>query len=214
MSMEAGDSPASSSDDAGPHIRLTAMSQMPNDQLGAFQSFAVSNHKMVIATEHGYVVRIDLRSNTQDAVLIAQKCGPIRTIALDPVRGVHTIIGFASGDNFYLSAQSDKAVQLRKLDHIVITALAWDRENKNMASTGELLIGSETGAIYQAQLENHGKTVNFRKIYDIGQLEHELLEHEQPQLAIHGLHFERLLHDRKYMVMAATLTRHYQFVGG
>lgn len=213
--MDFGDS--TEGEESGPSITLSKMSPKPNEQLGAFRAFAVSNQKMVIATDKGFVVRIDLRSGVQDVVLVAQKCGGVRNISLDPIRGVHTIVSYSSGENFYLPAQGDTPTQLRKLDGVVVTSLAWDRDNKNMASTGEMLLGTESGAIWEAQLEQHGRSLSCAKLYDIKQIDQEPLN-DDTQMAIRGLHFDRVPtergQERKYLVMAATLTRHYQFLGG
>eukprot|EP00658_Telonema_sp_P-2_P068297 TRINITY_DN5723_c0_g1_i10.p1 TRINITY_DN5723_c0_g1~~TRINITY_DN5723_c0_g1_i10.p1 ORF type:complete len:969 (-),score=176.47 TRINITY_DN5723_c0_g1_i10:301-3207(-) len=201
----------------GPTITLKKLPPRPTDATGAFRAFAVSNHKMVIATDSGQLVRIDLRTGAQDVLTVGFKCGAVRHVSLDPIRGVHIVVAYSSGETFYLSAQSDRPVQLKKLDGLVVTSLAWDRDNKNMASTGELLIGTDSGAIYEAQLENHGKSMSCRKIYDIGMMDQEPLD-DSSQMAIHGLHYDRLPadrgHERKFLVMASTLTRHYHFVGG
>jgi len=98
---------------------------------------------------------------------------------------------------------------------IVITSVAWNQVNRSAQGSGSILLGSDAGIIYELSLEN-GKENVFKKLYDLSAFDREQLD--DGSQSVSGLHVELFpqagKQEAKYFVMAATPTRHYQFVGG
>lgn len=67
------------------------------------------------------------------------------------------------------------------------------------------MLGSDVGVIYEFQVENEKEKL-FKKIY-------ELVEDPNEKVPICGLEFEMFAGQEKYLIMVATPTRHYQFIG-
>ena len=182
--------------------------------LGHFKRAVVNQGKLALATDGGYVVRVDLTTEETSQVLVSKKLGGgIHSLFMDPL-GVHIVISFISGDNFYLNASVERPVALSKMKGVVISSIAWNQNNKSRTGTGSILIGNVSGLIYELNIEN-GKEVQFKKVYDLMACDREQ-QLDDRQIAVCGLHVESFPQAReaKYFVMAATPTRHYQFVGG
>jgi hypothetical protein len=95
---------------------------------------------------------------------------------------------------------------LLKLKNLLINSVAWDRSvGDNSSTTGELLLGTNTGTIYSTILDvREGKERTFRLVYSMND--------ENP---VTGLRYERFPNEPpRYFVMATTPSRIYQFVGG
>eukprot|EP01094_Clydonella_sp_ATCC50884_P020588 TRINITY_DN4318_c0_g1_i1.p1 TRINITY_DN4318_c0_g1~~TRINITY_DN4318_c0_g1_i1.p1 ORF type:complete len:849 (+),score=315.48 TRINITY_DN4318_c0_g1_i1:254-2800(+) len=117
-----------------------------------------------------------------------------------------------NGDNYYLHHSWRKPFKLSKMANVLIESVAWDKRNTESKSTGDILIGSTTGVVYQSKIEAKEKLFSecrgdLTKVYDVGEnqpitgLEYEVFPPAPPA-------------PDKYFVMATTPTRIYQFVGG
>lgn len=93
---------------------------------------------------------------------------------------------------------------------VIITSIAWNKQaTLTDPSTREILIGTKNGLIYETCLEPADEYFKreekyFKQVYSI---------HEST-MPITGLYFEQFpVNNRKYFVMATTITRIYQFIG-
>ncbi|KAL1919217.1 uncharacterized protein VTP21DRAFT_1909 [Calcarisporiella thermophila] len=175
-------------------------------------TMAVSNNKMIMALESFHILRIDLNQahEVEDIELPRKPSdGKIRRIFFDPT-GRHLIISTDTGENFYLYEKWKKAKPLARLKGIVINCVAWNkaRGRGTEASTHEILIGSTQGHIYETEIE---PTDEFFKREDKYVKQVYVMPESDP---ITGLHFEQFpVESRKYLVIATTATRIYQFIG-
>jgi hypothetical protein len=97
---------------------------------------------------------------------------------------------------------------------IVIESVAWDKMNRDSTMTGEILIGSSGGMIFETVIEAkdkllvEGKERYFKPVYNM----------REENMPVTGLEFERFpptpTDPQKFLVLATTPTRIYQFIGG
>ncbi|KAG9067424.1 hypothetical protein KI688_012207 [Linnemannia hyalina] len=175
-------------------------------------ALAVSNNILFMAMETMHLLRIDLdRSHEVEDIEIPRKMseGKIYKMFFDPT-GRHLIITTETGDNYYLFAKWKKAKLLSKIKGIVIESIAWNRsaDRPTESSTKEFLIGTRNGLIFEAELEPTAELFKkeeryFKQVYSI-----------QSNMPISGLRMEQFPASlRKYVVVAVTPTRIYQFIG-
>lgn len=77
--------------------------------------------------------------------------GQIQRTFLDPT-GTHLIITTTLGENYALNYQSTKAKALGRLKGLHITSIAWNPAHPTR-STGEILLGTANGIIYETYIE-------------------------------------------------------------
>lgn len=77
--------------------------------------------------------------------------GQIQRTFLDPT-GTHLLISTSLGENYALNYQSTKAKVLGRLKGLHITSVAWNPSHPTR-STGEILLGTSDGTIYETYLE-------------------------------------------------------------
>ncbi|KAG0306462.1 hypothetical protein BGZ98_002342 [Dissophora globulifera] len=177
-------------------------------------AMAVSNNILVMAMESMRLLRInlDMAHEVEDIeVPTSRKPSEVRIYKMffDPT-GRHLIITTKAGDNYYLWWEWKKAKLLPKMKGIVIESIAWRRSTirSNETSTKELLIGTDRGLIFEAELEPKTELLKpvdryFRQVYQI-----------VPEMPITGLRMEEFpARPRQYVVVAVTPTRIYQFIG-
>eukprot|EP01102_Stenamoeba_stenopodia_P010615 TRINITY_DN321_c1_g3_i2.p1 TRINITY_DN321_c1_g3~~TRINITY_DN321_c1_g3_i2.p1 ORF type:complete len:980 (-),score=215.52 TRINITY_DN321_c1_g3_i2:2222-5161(-) len=167
---------------------------------------SVCSNLIVMAIENGTLHRLHL-SRPQDVKYIEVTKEPIHKIFLDPT-GKFLIISVLGHhpENYFLHASWDRPRVLSKMRGIVINSVAWDRSIPDNASiTGEILIGTSNGMIFQAVIDaKEGKEKVFKLVYSMND--------ENP---VTGLRYEKFPHDPpRYFIMATTPSRIYQFVGG
>ena len=152
---------------------------------------------------------------------------------MDP-SGTHVIISMSTANNWYLHGTWKKKLYYLKdmkvcikiilfyYDNInyiilkkgiIVESVAWDKKSADIETTKQILIGAANGTIFetcieipQAQIAKCKQKI-FRPVYNIGD-----------DMKITGLAFERFPptpgQPTKFLVMATTATRFYQFIGG
>ncbi|KAF9974592.1 hypothetical protein BGZ73_001990 [Actinomortierella ambigua] len=179
---------------------------------GQLVSLVVSNNIMIMALDNMHLMRIDLqKANEIEDIEIPRKVseGRIYKMFFDPT-GRHLIITTETGDNYYLFEKWKKAKLLSKIKGVVIESIAWNQSHDRPvdSSTRAFLVGTRTGHIYEGELEPTAELFKkeeryFRQVYSI-----------QPSMPICGLRMEQFpASPRKYLVVAVTPTRIYQFIG-
>ena len=117
------DSKFRSDDDGGPLIDLLWLKKIEQgiaQDTGKFKRAVTANGKLVLATDTGHVIRVDLKSEESSSVMVSNRLGGgIHNVFVDPL-GVHVLISFVSGDNFYLNASQERPVPLPKMKGCVV----------------------------------------------------------------------------------------------
>ncbi|KAG0207106.1 hypothetical protein BGX28_001582 [Mortierella sp. GBA30] len=175
-------------------------------------AMAVSNNILFMALETMHLLRIDLdKAQEVEDIEIPRRVseGRIYKMFLDPT-GRHLVITTETGDNYYLYAKWKKAKLLSKIKGVVIESIAWNRSTDRPleTSTKEFLIGTRNGLIFEAELEPTAEL--FKKEERYFKLVYNILS----DMPISGLRLEQFpVSVRKYVVVAVTPTRIYQFIG-
>ncbi|KAF3923941.1 hypothetical protein AA313_de0208147 [Arthrobotrys entomopaga] len=120
-----------------------------------FVAAQVANNVIVLALASGRLLRIDLYNPADiddiDLPKKSSEVGSIRKLFLDPTAN-HLLISTTQGENFYLHQSSQKVKQLAKLKGIYIESVAWNPALPS-ASTREILVGTQSGAVYEIYIE-------------------------------------------------------------
>ncbi len=197
-----------------------------------------ASNVLVLALSNCHVIRLNVTDASKlSNVEISKRTGDrIHRLHLDPT-GTHLLVAMVNEECYYLHAKWSKPRLLTKLRGMVIESVAWDAGTLTPTYSGDLLLGTVNGRIVQAAvevtdkglLERFAGTVggsgggaggggvggaggseaqrDVKQLYDLGE-----------QHAITGLRVERFpptgRGDVKFMVMATTPTRIYQFIGG
>ncbi|CAB4425152.1 unnamed protein product [Rhizophagus irregularis] len=174
-------------------------------------AMSVSNEILVMALETNHILRIDLQQahDVEDIEIPRKSEVKIYKIFFDPT-GRHLLITTEQGENFYLFEKWKKAKVLSKFKGIIIESVGWNRFNGSSSdtSTKKILIGSRNGMIFEAEIEPTDeffkKEEKFcKQVYSLNR-----------NVPITGLRIEQFpATTRKYLIVAATPTRLYQFIG-
>ncbi len=137
----------------------------------------------------------------------------IYRVFVDPT-GVHSIISCTSGCNYYIPSRASKPIPLAKWKGLVLESIAWNKYNQSDVTTTRILMGSDCGSIHEAVIEAE-KEKSFKKIFDLSGD-----DQASDKVPICGLEYEIFPSSdggkeaSRMLVMVATPTRHYQFIGG
>src|ERR1700753_4139477 len=168
-------------------------------------AFANNQFYMLDLQKPEYIMKFEVPRKPVEATM--------RKIFLDP-SGRHLLLNFAQGETWYIHRSWKKAKPLKRFNHskLVIDAIAWNRAvslSPNLSVTGQFLIGTSTGSIYEAYLDAEDDFFKsqerfFQPVFSLPEM-----------LPIVGLGFEFFPPSdvKKCMVVAATSSRIYQFSG-
>eukprot|EP00126_Sphaerothecum_destruens_P002875 Sdes_comp16279_c0_seq1m5592 len=179
----------------------------------------VSKNRLVMSLADSVLVRLDL-ARTEDLEEIQLSKRPedaIHGVFLDPA-GYHLIVSTKSGVVFYLNSSSKKVRQLNKLKGILVESIAWNSSIVKDSAAKPILLGTSLGEIYEADIEpnesgffREREEKYVKKVFEID---------GSPSQPVTGLRMEcfpvtlgRNMGSRKYLIMAITPTRLYQFIG-
>eukprot|EP00013_Stygamoeba_regulata_P028607 CAMPEP_0177663226 /NCGR_PEP_ID=MMETSP0447-20121125/19794_1 /TAXON_ID=0 /ORGANISM="Stygamoeba regulata, Strain BSH-02190019" /LENGTH=835 /DNA_ID=CAMNT_0019169011 /DNA_START=24 /DNA_END=2528 /DNA_ORIENTATION=+ len=125
-----------------------------------------------------------------------------------------------NGETYYLHTDAPKPPRpklLARFKGILISAVAWDKQNNDASTTRRILIGTEQGVIHEAQISGLGREVVLTPPL------HRLSDVVNPQ-PITGLAFERCAGTTRQFLILATIaanqgtaeegTVFHHFVGG
>jgi hypothetical protein len=197
---------------AQPQIFSLQNTQWKAKQYGGarIKHVAAASGVLYVATDRGRLVRWNLGTGDEQEVVIDPKRNDvIFKLYVDP-SGLHVIIGGTQGDNWYVSvARGLRARSIPLSRGARIESVCWDRGGSDEVSTGIMLIGTSTGSVFKAMIVD-GKEKYWKEIFS-------LQDAAQP---ICGLECEAFPasgkggSDRRFLIMAATPTRYYEFIGG
>ncbi|XP_071954720.1 vacuolar protein sorting-associated protein 18 homolog [Antedon mediterranea] len=178
----------------------------------------VNNNILVMAMTNNKLLRIDLEHPDQpdDIDVTKNSDDQVHKIFLDP-NGRHLVVSMkTSQDVFYLSKNSKKAKPIQKMKGYLIDSVGWNKANSSDNQTGEILMGTSRGLIFETELQS-GEDSRFflqsveqywKQVFDLG---------KDGPVSVTGLEVERIpstVHnERRYFIMATTPGRMYQFIG-
>ena len=182
----------------------------------------VANNNIVMAMANKTLIRID-RSGAGGSGGGQEELDLTKTVAggkisspfLDPT-GCHLLIACkptdveGSPELYYLPKCWTKPRPCVKFKGTLVTSVGWNYSNKERNSTGTILAGSALGIIIETELSSDDTFFSqsierlYRQVFDIGKGQHT---------PVTGLQVQAVPNTTKYLVMATTNTRLYQFQG-
>ncbi|XP_066913841.1 vacuolar protein sorting-associated protein 18 homolog isoform X1 [Clytia hemisphaerica] len=209
--IKTGFVPLQSPDTETPIFKRERFSFRPNSKI---VDIDVSNNLMFIGLESNHVKRIDiLHPNETDTIEVSKKSGDsIRKLHLDP-SGNHLLIAMKSGEVFYLGSSNKKARSLEKLKNLEMECVGWNKISATEISTGQILLGSRKGVIYETDINSEEKFFLSMGSDSPKQIFNVNVGREKEE-SITEIHIERFQNfEKRYAVFVCTKSRFYQFVG-
>ncbi|XP_013172488.1 PREDICTED: vacuolar protein sorting-associated protein 18 homolog [Papilio xuthus] len=180
---------------------------------------AVASDYLVLAMANGKLFRLDLKMPDQHEEIhyakFVQPNTKLSNIFLDPL-GQHLLMAFAARNKegnpelIYLHRSRSKPKSVSKSRNYEVTEVGWNYENKSIATTGPILLGTSQGHLLETELEADndkmfsGSQQYWRQVFDIG---------KGTDTPITGIQFHRINFTTKYFIFLTTPTRLYQFIG-
>lgn len=194
-----------------PMFHVERMDWRPTRDQGAIRSMAVGSNVLHIACSNGSVVRWNVETDQLEEISISRRSEQIiHKLFVDPT-GTHCLVSMHNGQVYYIHGKKNKAVACQKIKGMVIESVAWNSAEGDEVSTRKILLGDSKGFLWETYIEAE-KDRYCKRLYD--------LTEDGREVPISGLHIEMFPSSSpdpnsiKYFVMAATPTRHYQFIGG
>jgi len=178
-----------------------------------------ANNNIVMAMANKTLIRIDSEHGKQEEIDLTKtiSSAKISALFLDPT-GTHLLISLKSNDVdvqpelYYLHKKWSKPRPCSKFRGSLVSSVGWNygqREN-SASSTGPILAGTTLGIIIETELNSDERFFtrdveeHFKQVFDIGKGQHT---------PVTGLQYHMVPNTTKYLVMATTPTRLYQFQG-
>ena len=179
----------------------------------------VSNNNIVMAMANKTLIRIDREAGggrPEEIDLTKTVSGvKISSLFLDPT-GRHLLIACkptdveGSPELYYLPKSWSKPRPCTKFKGTLVTSVGWNYNNTEKNTTGTILAGSALGLIIETELSSDDTFFSqsierlYKQVFDIGKGQHT---------PVTGLQVQAVPGTSKYLVMATTTTRLYQFQG-
>lgn len=206
-------------DEEDPIFRVIQLEWRPTAEQREIVAMATASDIVLVACSNNAVVWIKTHYSesphprceveTYEHIAISKRGDDaIHKVFLDP-SGSHALVGMKSGQNYYIHAQKLKPILCQKIKGVLLESVAWNTRAVSENSTKNILIGSSNGLIYEALIEERDKT--FKKVYDLNS------GNDKGAGPICGLQIEVFpgaVNDEKFLVVAATPNRIYEFIGG
>ncbi|PRT53043.1 Vacuolar protein sorting-associated protein 18 [Wickerhamiella sorbophila] len=126
---------------------------------------AVANNKLYIAVGAVSVIRIDLSEPTKVKEIQiprrGESGGSIKAIFTD-YSGAHLILVTSTFEHYYLNGDADDFRHLSRLKGLKTSAIGWS-PLVNSRSPGVILLGTESGLLYEAEVEPHASESYFKR---------------------------------------------------
>jgi len=179
----------------------------------------VANNNIVMAMANKTLIRIDSEHGKQEEIDLTKTISgaKISALFLDPT-GTHLLISLKSNDVdvqpelYYLHKKWSKPRPCSKFRGSLVSSVGWNygpRDN-SASSTGPILAGTTLGIIIETELNSDERFFSrdveehYKQVFDIGKGQHT---------PVTGLQYHMVPNTTKYLVMATTPTRLYQFQG-
>nr|GME16291.1 vacuolar protein sorting-associated protein 18 homolog [Ipomoea batatas] len=178
---------------------------------GVITCMAAGNDVIVLGTSKGWVIRHDFGVGVSDDIdLSAGRPGEqsIHKVFVDP-GGSHciaTVVGNGGADTYYMHAKWAKPRLLSKLKGLLVNAVAWNRQQITEASTKEVILGTQSGQLYEIYVDAKDKMEKHIKLlFELKELPETFMGVQMETASVNN--------GNRYYVMAVTPTRLYSFTG-
>ncbi|KAE8911732.1 Vacuolar protein sorting-associated protein 18 [Phytophthora fragariae] len=171
------------------------------------------NGVLAMGSQEGLLLRCTTEatdsSGTVEEIMIEPRVA-MSNVFIDPT-GAHVLISMENGSNFYLHTGSTRPKKIMKAQALQFTSVAWDRQSGSPEASEPVLIGMDSGAVFEAEFDG-GKEKSFKKVYQIS--------NQGPIAGVAFEHWKLPSGDLRYYVMLTTSasgkrpTRMFQFIGG
>ncbi|KAG6576402.1 Vacuolar protein sorting-associated protein 18 [Phytophthora cinnamomi] len=173
----------------------------------------VGNGVLAMGSQEGMLLRCTTEATdstgTIEEIMIEPRVA-MANVFVDPT-GAHVLVSMENGSNFYLPTGSTRPKKIMKAQALQFTSVAWDRQSGSPEASEPVLIGTDAGAVFEAEFDG-GKEKSFKKVYQIS--------NQGPIAGIAFEHWKLPSGDLRYYVMLTTSasgkrpTRMFQFIGG
>ncbi|XP_062191848.1 vacuolar sorting protein 18-like [Phragmites australis] len=178
---------------------------------GAVTSMAAGSDVIVLGTSRGWLVRHDFSfDDAHDLDLGGGRSGDhtVHRVFLDP-GGKHcvaTVVHPGGAETYYHHARWPRPKPLPRLRGLLVNAVAWNCQSITEASTKEVILGTESGQLFEMAVDEADKKEKYVK---------PLFELTEQKEGIKALQMETAVvgSATRYYVMAVTPTRLYSFTG-
>uniref|UniRef100_A0AAV1V4J9 Pep3/Vps18 beta-propeller domain-containing protein n=2 Tax=Peronospora matthiolae TaxID=2874970 RepID=A0AAV1V4J9_9STRA len=173
----------------------------------------VGNGVLAMGSQEGVLLRCTTEATdsngTIEEIMIEPRVA-MSSVFIDPT-GAHVLVSMENGSNFYLHTGSTRPKKLLKTQGMQFTSVAWDRQSGSPEASEPILIGTTSGAVFEAAFDG-GKEKAVTKAFQIAN-----------QGAIAGIAFEHWhlpSGEKRHYVMLTTSasgkrpTRVFQFMSG
>ena len=173
----------------------------------------VGNGVLAMGSQEGVLLRCTTEATdsnrTIEEIMIEPRVA-MSNVFIDPT-GAHVLVSMENGSNFYLHTGSTRPKKLLKTQGMQFTSVAWDRQSGLPEASEPTLIGTASGAVFEAAFDG-GKEKAVTKVFQIAN-----------QGAIAGIAFEHWQlpsGEKRHYVMLTTSasgkrpTRVFQFMSG
>ncbi|RCV29816.1 hypothetical protein SETIT_6G043600v2 [Setaria italica] len=178
---------------------------------GVVTSMAAGSDVIVLGTSRGWLVRHDYTfEDAHDLDLGSGRSGDhsVHRVFLDP-GGKHcvaTVVHPGGAETYYHHARWPRPKPLPRLRGLLVNAVAWNRQSITEASTKEVILGTESGQIFEMAVDEADKREKYVKpLFELTE-QREGIKDLQMETAVVG-------NSTRYYVMAVTPTRLYSFTG-
>ncbi|EES13443.1 vacuolar protein sorting-associated protein 18 homolog [Sorghum bicolor] len=178
---------------------------------GVVTSMAAGSDVIVLGTSRGWLVRHDFSfEDAHDLDLGSGRSGDhsVHRVFLDP-GGKHcvaTVVHPGGVETYYHHARWPRPKPLPRLRGLLVNAVAWNRQSITEASTKEVILGTESGQIFEMAVDEADKREKYVKpLFELTE-QREGIKDLQMETAVVG-------NSTRYYVMAVTPTRLYSFTG-
>ena len=213
-------SPSTSSSPASsPTFKIERLDDWkPNKEHGSIIALSAGSDVLCIGTSNNYLVRWNVESSEVDPIQLSKRLDErIHRVFMDPF-GHHCLVSMAHGVTYYLHCHWNKAHTLSKLKGLLIESVAWNHlEGSSIPTSHRILLGTSKGLIFEATLDEKEKDKHVKKLYDLS--DSDAGAGGGGGGPISGLAMEAFPDTAagepdKFLIIAATPTRQYQFIGG
>ena len=212
-------SSAVASASSAPVFKLEALDGWkPSKEQGRIVHMAAGNDVLCVATSTNWLIRWSVEREEVEPILLSKRVDDaVHKVFVDPF-GHHCLVAMVHGSTYYLHSSWSKAHTLSKLKGVVIDSVAWhaaDGEAATSASSGRILLGTSTGLIYETVLDSVDKDKSVKKLYDLNAGD----AGDGGVGPVCGLSMELFPSssdsaEDRWVIIAATPRRQYEFVGG
>ncbi|XP_024543759.1 vacuolar protein sorting-associated protein 18 homolog isoform X2 [Selaginella moellendorffii] len=176
---------------------------------GLVTSVAAGNNVLLVSTSSSWIVHHEFGGGDNSELALSRGADQyVCKVFLDP-SGRHCLANLRSSsgaETFYIHAKWKKVRAVSRLKGVLVNAVCWNKSQLSDYSSGEIVLATASGQIYEMLVEEKDKKEKYVKV---------LFELTELKEAFTGLQIENISSSTttRYFIMAVTPTKLYVFVG-